>query len=78
MASSLPEVVPSSSWEIRPGEIEICKKEDGSDDEIGSGGFGKVRKLRQCILSAAACLHTIGRLLSSVFHCQACVCAAFC
>lgn len=42
VASSLPEVVPSSSWEIRPGEIDICKKEDGSDFEIGSGGFGKV------------------------------------
>jgi hypothetical protein len=41
-ASSLPEVVPSSSWEIKPGEIIICKNEDGSDCEIGSGGFGKV------------------------------------
>ena len=42
-ASSLPEVVPSSSWEIKPSEIVICKHPDGSDWEIGSGGFGKVR-----------------------------------
>lgn len=41
-ASSLPEVVPSSSWEIKPSEIIICKHPDGSDWEIGSGGFGKV------------------------------------
>ncbi|EIE26921.1 kinase-like protein [Coccomyxa subellipsoidea C-169] len=43
-ASSLPEVVPSSSWEIKPSEIVICKHPDGSDWEIGSGGFGKVYK----------------------------------
>lgn len=42
-ASSLPEVVPSSSWEIRPEEITIAKHADGSDWEIGHGGFGKVR-----------------------------------
>lgn len=41
-ASSLPEVVPSSSWEIKPSEIVICKRPDGTDWEIGSGGFGKV------------------------------------
>ncbi|CAL8468908.1 g8449 [Coccomyxa elongata] len=43
-ASSLPEVVPSSSWEIKPSEIVICKRPDGTDWEIGSGGFGKVYK----------------------------------
>ena len=41
-ASSLPEVVPSSSWEIKPEDITIAKHSDGSDWEIGSGGFGKV------------------------------------
>ena len=40
-ASSLPEVVPSSSWEIKPEDISIAKHSDGSDWEIGSGGFGK-------------------------------------
>ncbi len=45
-ASSLPEVVPSSSWEIRPEEITIAKHADGSDWEIGHGGFGKVRAPR--------------------------------
>ena len=40
-ASSLPEVVPSSSWEIKPEDIVIAKHSDGSDWEIGSGGFGK-------------------------------------
>jgi hypothetical protein len=54
-ASSLPEVVPSSSWEIKPSEIVICKHPDGSDWEIGSGGFGKVRDrgcLRNCCPSS--------------------------
>lgn len=46
-ASSLPEVVPSSSWEIKPTEIEIAKHPDGSDWEIGHGGFGKVRPVRE-------------------------------
>ena len=41
-ASSLPEVVPSSSWEIKPEDIVIAKHSDGSDWEIGAGGFGKV------------------------------------
>ena len=41
-ASSLPEVVPSSSWEIKPEDITIAKHSDGSDWELGSGGFGKV------------------------------------
>jgi hypothetical protein len=41
-ASSLPEVVPSSSWEINPEEIVIAKHPDGRDWEIGHGGFGKV------------------------------------
>lgn len=35
-------MVPSSSWEIKPEDIVIAKHSDGSDWEIGSGGFGKV------------------------------------
>lgn len=38
----MPEVVPSSSWEIKPEDITIAKHADGSDWELGSGGFGKV------------------------------------
>ena len=38
----MPEVVPSSSWEIKPEDITIAKHPDGSDWELGSGGFGKV------------------------------------
>ena len=34
-------MVPSSSWEIKPDDIVIAKHSDGSDWEIGSGGFGK-------------------------------------
>ena len=40
-ASSLPEVVPSSSWEIKPEDITIAKHSDGSDWEIGSGGLAR-------------------------------------
>ena len=52
-ASSLPEVVPSSSWEIRPEDIVIAKHSDGSDWEIGSGGFGKVHPIACPICMAA-------------------------
>jgi serine/threonine protein kinase len=33
-----------SDWEIRPEEIEYMKRPDGSDWELGTGGFGKVYK----------------------------------
>ena len=37
------QTVPDSSWQIRPEDIEICQKPDGSGDwQLGSGGFGKV------------------------------------
>eukprot|EP00887_Chlorella_sp_A99_P003887 scaffold11.g3887.t1 len=33
-----------SDWEIDPSEISIMKRPDGSDWELGSGGFGRVYK----------------------------------
>ncbi|KAL4419356.1 hypothetical protein ABPG77_001583 [Micractinium sp. CCAP 211/92] len=36
--------VPLSDWMITPREIEICRRPDGSEWELGSGGFGKVYK----------------------------------
>ncbi|KAL4437815.1 hypothetical protein ABPG77_005727 [Micractinium sp. CCAP 211/92] len=33
-----------SDWEIRPEEIQILKRPDGSDWQLGSGGFGTVFK----------------------------------
>ncbi|KAI7837019.1 hypothetical protein COHA_009097 [Chlorella ohadii] len=36
--------LPWSDWEIRPEELEIAKRPDGSDWVLGSGGFGKVFK----------------------------------
>ncbi|GAB4814550.1 hypothetical protein N2152v2_001596 [Parachlorella kessleri] len=36
--------MPWSDWEIRPDEIEVMKRPDGSDWELGTGGFGKVFK----------------------------------
>ncbi|PRW39362.1 serine threonine- kinase [Chlorella sorokiniana] len=41
---SLPRLDPFSDWQITPEEIEICKRPDGSDWELGTGGFGKVYK----------------------------------
>ncbi|EFN54023.1 hypothetical protein CHLNCDRAFT_136066 [Chlorella variabilis] len=35
--------VPLSDWLITPSEIQIAKRPDGSDWELGSGGFGKAR-----------------------------------
>ncbi|GAB4815748.1 hypothetical protein N2152v2_002794 [Parachlorella kessleri] len=37
-------LVPWNDWEIRPEEIEIMKRPDGGDWELGSGGFGQVYK----------------------------------
>lgn len=34
--------LPWSDWEIPAEQIAICKREDGSDWELGSGAFGKV------------------------------------
>ena len=30
-------------WEIHPSAISVCKREDGSDWLLGSGGYGQVR-----------------------------------
>ena len=35
--------LPWSDWEISAEQITICKREDGSDWELGAGAFGKVR-----------------------------------
>lgn len=31
-----------SDWLVNPEEIEICKRADGSNWELGAGGFGRV------------------------------------
>jgi hypothetical protein len=38
----LSQALPWNDWEIRPEEIEIAKRPDGSDWLLGSGGFGRV------------------------------------
>ena len=35
--------MPWSDWEVPGDQIEICKRPDGSDWELGAGAFGKVR-----------------------------------
>ena len=35
--------LPWSDWEVKPEEVEICQREDGSLWELGHGGFGSVR-----------------------------------
>ena len=39
---SLP-AMPWSDWEINSSEIQLCKRPNGADWELGSGSFGKVR-----------------------------------
>ena len=34
--------LPWSDWEIREGDVDICRRPDGSDWELGGGAFGKV------------------------------------
>ena len=34
--------MPWSDWEVPAEQITICKRDDGSDWELGSGAFGKV------------------------------------
>jgi hypothetical protein len=34
--------VPFSDWELRPEDIEICRRPDGRQWEIGTGAFGQV------------------------------------
>lgn len=34
--------MPWSDWEVPGDQIEICKRPDGSDWELGAGAFGKV------------------------------------
>jgi hypothetical protein len=36
--------VPFSDWELRPEDIEICRRPDGRQWEIGAGAFGQVYK----------------------------------
>jgi hypothetical protein len=35
--------VPFSDWELRPEDIEICRRPDGRQWEIGAGAFGQVQ-----------------------------------
>jgi len=37
--------MPWSDWEVPGEQIEICKRPDGSDWELGAGAFGKVAPL---------------------------------
>ena len=36
--------MPWSDWEVPGDQIEICKRPDGSDWELGAGAFGKVQR----------------------------------
>ena len=40
----MPQAYPEQLWGIRPEEIQIAKKADGSDWVLGSGAFGAVYK----------------------------------
>ena len=42
--------VPWNDWEIREEDIAIDKRPDGSNWELGSGAFGKVRLQRRWVL----------------------------
>jgi hypothetical protein len=42
-ALALPHM-PWSDWQISAHELEICKRPNGADWELGSGAFGKVYK----------------------------------
>ena len=44
MSSALSMELPFSDWEIKPEELAVMKRPDGSEWELGSGGFGKVYK----------------------------------
>lgn len=39
-----------ADWEIMPEDIVICKDPYGRDWQLGTGGFGSVRSLLQCLL----------------------------
>lgn len=44
LSSMLSMELPFSDWEIKPEELEVMKRADGGDWELGSGGFGRVYK----------------------------------
>lgn len=58
--------MPWSDWEIPGEQITICKRADGSDWELGSGAFGKVRHhAYECVAgdeSPMCTLHAGGNL----------------
>ncbi len=44
LSEHLAQTIPDSCWQIKPEDIEICQRPDGSGDwQLGSGGFGKAR-----------------------------------
>ena len=42
-AQSLERINSLQGWRIAEGDIQICKRADGSDWLLGKGGFGNVR-----------------------------------
>ena len=58
---------PQQLWGIRPDEIQILKKADGSDWILGSGGFGSVYKAHMngvnivAVKVSCRCAHSVWR-----------------
>ena len=53
---SLP-AMPWSDWEIPSTDIQICRRPNGSDWELGSGSFGKVDSLSGSNPPCHLCFH---------------------
>lgn len=43
-SSSIRLTAPTYSWELQPGDVQICHRPDGSKWHLGRGGFGEVFK----------------------------------
>ena len=56
--------MPWSDWEVPADQITICKREDGSDWELGSGAFGKV-----CHAPPSCVLHHSVQFVAAVPSC---------
>ena len=63
--------MPWSDWEVPGDQIEICKRPDGSDWELGAGAFGKVRAA--CMaqhIPHSACRHRVHDVVPNPQGCR--------